>query len=215
MGVGISGFPNTFTMLGPYSPVSNGPTLAAIEVQADYICSFIDRYQTEPIHSFAPKETACADFAAHVATFMESAVWTDTCRNSHNNHQFGGRVPTTWPGSTLHYLEAMREPRGDDWEIRYEGNRFSWLGNGVSQTEWEPTVDLAYYIRQGDDAGWGSRRKRTLEIAKAGSMPPRRLHRLAKLAVADEGSNGDAKRTAEGLVEVDEGSPTKKEVPVN
>ncbi|KAL3473778.1 monooxygenase [Aspergillus californicus] len=206
MGVGISQFPNTFTLLGPYSPVSNGPTMAAIEAQADYICSFIDRYQTEPIHSFAPKESACADFAAHVASFMDSAVWTDDCRNSHNNHRAGGRVPTTWPGSTLHYLEAMREPRADDWEIRYTGNRFSFLGDGVSQAEWDPTVDLAYYIRQEDDAAWGSRRKRALEIAKVGSMAPRRLHRVAKLAA--EG-NGAVKRI-QGLVEVDEGSPKKK-----
>ncbi|KAL4800789.1 monooxygenase [Aspergillus venezuelensis] len=190
MGVGIPSFPNTFTMLGPYSPVSNGPTLAAIEAQADYICSFIDRYQTEPIHSFAPKPSACEDFTAHVATFMESAVWTDDCRNSHNGHAVGGRVPTTWPGSTLHYLEAMREARGDDWEVKYKGNRFSWLGNGISQTEWDPTADLAYYIRQGDDGNWGSRRKRTLDIARTGSMPPRVLHRQAKLGTSAKTSNG-------------------------
>ncbi|KAI9039003.1 flavin-containing monooxygenase [Aspergillus affinis] len=123
MGVGIPEFPNTFTMLGPWTPVSNGPTLIAIEAQAGYICSFIDRYQTEPIHSMALKRAACEDFKAHVASFMEKAVWTDRCRNSHNNHITGNRVPTTWPGSTLHYLEALREPRADDWEFVYKGNR--------------------------------------------------------------------------------------------
>ncbi|KAF3063483.1 putative sterigmatocystin biosynthesis monooxygenase stcW [Daldinia childiae] len=184
MGVGASEFPNTFTLLGPYTPVSNGPTLIAIEAQADYICSFIDRYQTEPIHSMAPKVAACADFKAHVASFMDKAVWTDNCRNSHNNHKVGGRVPTTWPGSTLHYLEAIREPRWDDWEVKYAGNRFSWLGNGISQTEWDPTADLGYYIRQSDDGVWNSRWKRNGSINKSGSMPPRILHRQAKLAVA-------------------------------
>ncbi|KAI1653962.1 FAD/NAD(P)-binding domain-containing protein [Daldinia decipiens] len=184
MGVGASEFPNTFTLLGPYTPVSNGPTLIAIEAQADYICSFIDRYQTEPIHSMAPKVAACADFKAHVASFMDKAVWTDNCRNSHNNHKVGGRVPTTWPGSTLHYLEAIREPRWDDWEVKYAGNRFSWLGNGISQTEWDPTADLGYYIRQSDDGMWNSRWRRNGAINKSGSMPPRILHRQAKLAVA-------------------------------
>ncbi|KAI1647348.1 FAD/NAD(P)-binding domain-containing protein [Daldinia loculata] len=184
MGVGASEFPNTFTLLGPYTPVSNGPTLIAIEAQADYICSFIDRYQTEPIHSMAPKVAACTDFKAHVASFMDKAVWTDNCRNSHNNHKVGGRVPTTWPGSTLHYLEAIREPRWDDWEVKYAGNRFSWLGNGISQTEWDPTADLGYYIRQSDDGVWNSRWKRNGLINKSGSMSPRILHRQAKLAVA-------------------------------
>ncbi|KAL4966094.1 flavin-containing monooxygenase [Aspergillus stella-maris] len=214
MGVSIPSFPNTFTMLGPYSPVSNGPTLAAIEAQADYICSFIDRYQTEPIHTFAPKVSACEDFTNHVATFMESAVWTDNCRNSHNGHAIDGRVPTTWPGSTLHYLEAMREVRGDDWDIVYKGNRFSWLGNGISQTEWDPTADLAYYIGQGDDGAWGSRRKRTLEIAKSGSMPARVLHRQAKLGVIDGGSDGVAGKTAKRVSEADEDRATQKKLRV-
>ncbi|KUI58951.1 Putative sterigmatocystin biosynthesis monooxygenase stcW [Cytospora mali] len=185
MGVGVSEFPNTFTLLGPYSPVSNGPTLVAIEAQADYICSFIDRYQTEPaIYSFHPKADACADFRAQVGEFMnDRAVWTDNCRNSHNNHTIGGRTPTTWPGSTLHYLEAIREVRWEDWEVRYVGNRFSWLGNGISQTEWDPTADLGYYIRQSeDDRVWNSRWKRTRALNKSGSMPPRELHRQSKLA---------------------------------
>ncbi|PWY77304.1 monooxygenase [Aspergillus sclerotioniger CBS 115572] len=204
MGVGISEFPNTFTMLGPYTPVSNGPTMVAIEAQADYICSFIDRYQTEPIHSMALRQDVCAEFKEHVGSAMQKAVWTDNCRNSHNNHTIGGRIPTTWPGSTLHYLEAIREPRADDWEIQYTGNRFSWLGIGVSQTEWDPTADLAYYIRQSDDGQWNSRRKRNLAIAKTGSMAPRALHRQPKLAAKEKASDKTAAvATAEPVPEVE------------
>lgn len=176
-------------MLGPYSPVSNGPTLIAIEAQADYICSFVDRFQTDAsLHSFHPRVDACADFKAHVAAFMnDRAVWTDKCRNSHNNHSIGGRVPTTWPGSTLHYLEAMREVHWDDWEVRHKGKRFGWLGNGISQTEWDPTADLAYYIKtREDERVWNSRWKRDGVINKSGSMPPRALHRQAKLAAKEE-----------------------------
>ncbi|RAK71285.1 flavin-containing monooxygenase [Aspergillus fijiensis CBS 313.89] len=189
MGVGISEFPNTFTMLGPYTPVFNGPTLVAIEAQADYICAFIDRYQTEPIHCMAPKREACAAFTAHVAAVMHKTVWTDRCRNSHNNHAIGGRTPTTWPGSTLHYLEAIREPRYDDWDLRYTGNRFAWLGTtGISQAEWDATADLACNIRQADDdARWASRWRRNLAIAKTSTMmPPRILHRQAKLAAKED-----------------------------
>jgi len=183
LGLGASEFPNTFTMLGPYSPVSNGPTLIAIEAQADYICAFIDRYQTENIHSMAPKASACVDFKSHVSRFMEGSVWADECRNSHKNHTLHGRVPTTWPGSTLHYLEAIREPRWDDWEIEYTGNRFSWLGNGISQTEWDPTADLGYYIQQVDTGRWDSRWRRNGVINKSGTLPVRELHRQPKLAV--------------------------------
>lgn len=184
-------------MLGPYSPVSNGPTLIAIEAQADYICSFVDRYQTDPaVRSFRPRADACADFVAHVADFMgRRAVWSDGCRSSHNNHGGGGggggRVPTTWPGSTLHYLEALREARWDDWEVRYAAgtNRFGWLGGGVSQAEWDPTADLGYYIGRGEDErAWGSRWRREGVVNKSGSMPPRALHRQAKLAAREDGA---------------------------
>jgi hypothetical protein len=124
---------------------------------------------------------ASADFTEHVDSVMRSLVWTDGCRNSHNNHVPGSRVPTTWPGSSLHYLEAMREVRFDDWEFAHSGNRFSFLGTGISQTEWDPTSDPAYYIRTEDDGKHGSRRMRNLIIAKTGSLPPRQLHRQAKL----------------------------------
>ncbi|KAI1121651.1 FAD/NAD(P)-binding domain-containing protein [Nemania abortiva] len=184
MGVGVSNFPNTFTLLGPYTPVTNGPTLVAIEAQADYICSFIDRYQTEPIHSMSPRPSVCEEFKEQVAKAMEMLVWGDKCRNAHNNHKIGARVPTNWPGSTLHYLEAIREPRWDDWDIKYRGNRFAWMGNGISQTDWDPTADLAYYIRQSDDGPHLSRKARNLAMAKTGSQPARELHRLVKLTSA-------------------------------
>lgn len=199
MGVGAGGFPNMFTMLGPYTPLSNGATLVCVEAQADYICAFIDRYQTEPIRTFAPKQAVCDEFKAHVASFMEKSVWTDECRNSHNNHSIRSRVPTTWPGSTLHYLEAIREPRFDDWDVEYTGNRFSWLGNGISQTEWDPTADLGYYIRQRDDGPWSSRFRRIRDANKHGSLPPRELHRQAKLAaVATNGEHKARKQVEEG-----------------
>ncbi|KAF2178052.1 monooxygenase [Zopfia rhizophila CBS 207.26] len=184
MGVGISGFPNTFTLLGPYTPVSSGPTLVAVEAQSDYICSFIDRYQTEPVHSMTVRPSICKEFKENVAKVMEKLVWTDNCRNVHNNGRIGSRVPTTWPGSTLHYLEAIREPRWDDWDFQYRGNRFTWMGNGISQTEMVSTTDLAYYIRQQDNSPLLSRNARNLAMAKMGSQSARELHRQAKLSPA-------------------------------
>ncbi|KAI0457407.1 FAD/NAD(P)-binding domain-containing protein [Xylaria acuta] len=182
MGIGVDGFPNTFTLLGPYTPVSNGPTLVAVEAQVDYVCGMIDRYQvTQSLRSMCPSSAACADFAAHVASAMQKMVWTDACRNAHNNHAIGSRTPTTWPGSTLHYLEALRDPRYEDWDFVHGGNRFSWLGDGISQTEWDPTADLAYYIRDRDDGRQLSTRGRNMKIAKTGTRPERMLHQEPKL----------------------------------
>ncbi|KAF4987751.1 hypothetical protein FGRMN_10175 [Fusarium graminum] len=148
LGVGISECPNSFTLAGPWTPISN----------------------------------ACAEFKKYIAEVTNKMVWSDNCRHSHNIKPNWGQPSITWPGSTLHYLEAIREPRFEDYDFGYSGNKFSWLGNGLSQTEWDPTADLAYYIRTEDDGRHLSRGARTKVISKSGSQPIRQLHRQAKLA---------------------------------
>lgn len=62
LGVGIPGFPNFFTFLGPNCPIGNGPVLSAIEAQGDYICKVINRLQTEHIKSVTPSSRRkCAE----------------------------------------------------------------------------------------------------------------------------------------------------------
>lgn len=186
MGVGIAECPNAFTLAGPWSPISNGPVIIAIEAQADFICAFINKYQTEPtITTMQLKAAAAFDFKAHMIQVTKKMVWSDNCRNSQNIRPNWGQSSVTWPGSTLHYLEAMREPRFEDFEFGYSGSRFAWFGNGVSQVEWDPTADLAYYIRNSDDGKHLSKAARLRELSKSGTQPERELHRQAKLAEAD------------------------------
>lgn len=222
MGVGVAHFPNFMMFLGPYSPVANGPTLASIgtysrfpstlpallthiaEAQAEYILHAIDRYQTEPIHSFHPTPAAESDFTAHVADFMQRSVYTDKCRSGHKGHTVAGRTPTLWPGSTLHYLQAMREFRGSDWDVRYTGNRFAYLGNGVSHAEFDPTSDLGYYLKEEDEGEPLTRREVMREVFRSGSQPERMLHftyrpdvinlleRRRKKKVEEEGAKTEA-----------------------
>ncbi|KAF5019100.1 hypothetical protein F66182_8896 [Fusarium sp. NRRL 66182] len=183
MGVGISECPSSFTLAGPWTPISNGPVIVAIESQVDFVCAFIDKYQTEPgLRSMSLKAAASYDFKAYVAQVSKKMVWSDDCRNSHNIRPNWGQSSITWPGSTLHYLEAIREPRFEDYEFEYTGNRFAWMGNGLSQTEWDPTSDLAYYIRTHDDGKQLSTRARIKAISKSGTQPERGLHRQAKLS---------------------------------
>ena len=56
-------------------------------------------------------------------------------------------------------MEAMREVLYDDWDIKYQGNRFAWLGNGYSQTELDQTADWPYYISNEDHSPYLSTRK--------------------------------------------------------
>ena len=156
-----------------------------LEAQADHILMLVDRYQTENIHSFCPKPAAVKDFTQHLVHFMPKTVWSEACRSGYKNHTTSGRVPTLWPGSTLHYLEAIRELRADDWDICYTGNRFEWLGNGVSQTEFDASSDLGYYIRDHDDSSFASRRMRREVYSRSGTQPLRELHRPHRPSVVN------------------------------
>ncbi|KAF4611042.1 hypothetical protein D9613_007088 [Agrocybe pediades] len=170
IGLAAADFPNYFMFIGPNSPIGNGPVLSFVEAQADYMLKFIDRWQTENIHSFVPKKEAVDDFIAHTDNFMKNTVWQDECRSWYKKNSVSDRVTALWPGSTMHYLEALDQPRYDDWEIKYNGNRFSFLGNGFSQVEVDDTADWAYYIRNEDDGPYMSRGKRRKIYSKSGTV---------------------------------------------
>ncbi|KAF7588834.1 hypothetical protein BBP40_005188 [Aspergillus hancockii] len=167
MGVAAAGFPNYLILLGPSSPVGNGPLLSAVEIQTDYILKLIDRYQTQNIQHFSPLVEAVNDFVEFKDQFMKGTIWADSCRSWYKTNDV---VTALWPGSTLHYMEALDEVRWDDWRIQYQGNRFKWLGNGYSQTEVDETADWAYYIRDCDDGPYLSRRKKLRILNRSGTV---------------------------------------------
>jgi hypothetical protein len=159
MGIAAPDFPNYLVFLGPNCPIGNGPLLSAMETQADYMLKMITRWQTENWTTFAPKMQAVDDFIAHKDHFMKRTVWEEQCRSWYKNNSASGKVSALWPGSTLHYIEAMKDVHFDDWDINYQGNRFAWLGNGYSQCELDDLADTGYYIRSEDDGPYLSRGK--------------------------------------------------------
>lgn len=168
-GLAAPDFPNYLIFLGPNCPIGNGPVLSAIEAQADYMCKLIDRFQTHNIASFAPKPEAVDDFIAYKDAFMAKTVWQDPCRSWYKGRP-DGPVTALWPGSTLHYIEALLDVRHDDWDVRYAGNRFAWMGNGYSQTEVDTTADWAYYVRERDDDEPIARGRRVRAMNKSGTV---------------------------------------------
>ncbi|KAK3068050.1 hypothetical protein LTR53_014669 [Teratosphaeriaceae sp. CCFEE 6253] len=170
LGIAAAGYPNYLIFLGPNCPIGNGPVLSAIELQADYMCRLIDHWQTHNIKTFSPKREAVEDFIAHKDQFMGRTVWSDPCRSWYKSGQIDAPITALWPGSTLHYIEALSSLRLEDYDVAYEGNRFAWLGNGYSQTELDETADWAYYIRERDDGEWLSRGKRRREVTGSGTV---------------------------------------------
>ncbi len=131
----------------------------------------INCYQTENICSFSPKLEAVEEFVVHKDAFMKRTVWEQECRSWYKNGSITGKITALWSGSTLHYLEAMRDPRYEDWNFSYiGGNWFAYLGNGFSRAEVDMMADWLYYLRDVDDSPPLGCAKQTRVITRSGAI---------------------------------------------
>lgn len=113
-----------------------------------YIYDMVAKMQRQGIKSVNPSQQAVEDFQEYKDSLMSDLVWSSGCRSWYKNGKVDGKVWGPWPGSALHFLEAMSEPRWEDWEVEYTAkNRFAYFGNGRTWRE-ENHVDLAYYVTQ-------------------------------------------------------------------
>lgn len=160
----ISSFPNLFTMLGPNSAIGTGSLTHMIQNVGDYIIRCIRKLQKENIAAMVVKEARERDFIEYVDRYFEDTVFSDECRSWYKNRGTG-EVVGLWPGSTLHFVEALRSVRWEDFEYVYVGelegegegsgegkggkkqkvNQLAWLGNGWSIKQIEER-DLAWYL---------------------------------------------------------------------
>ncbi|KAF2771591.1 putative dimethylaniline monooxygenase [Teratosphaeria nubilosa] len=138
------GFPNYFMINGPFGPYGHGSILPVIEIITRYIEKFIVKMQTQNIMAFEPKQEAVDDFKRHRELFLLRTAWSSPCRSWFKGGTVDGPI-MMWPGSRLHFFEALKDPRFEDYNWTYQANnRFSFWGNGFSQREFED--DNAWYI---------------------------------------------------------------------
>ncbi|OAP65618.1 hypothetical protein AYL99_01590 [Fonsecaea erecta] len=139
MSLAIRDLPNYFIFNGPQACAANGSFLPVLEATADYILKCVHKIQTQRIRTMNPKQEAIDDLVEHVDTLMPETVWVHSCRSWYKNNTVDGRVTAVWPGSTLHFLSVIKEPRWEDYDYEYLGgkNRFSYFGTGQTKTEAE------------------------------------------------------------------------------
>jgi len=148
LSIGIPSFPNHFSFCGPYGPLGHGSFMPLIESWTRYMFSAIRKVQTENIKSLTPKMSVSNQFRQHADLFLQRTAWTSPCRSWFKQGKTDGQA-AVYPGSRLHFLELMRQPRYEDYEIVYRNgkNMWEWLGNGFEMREFDGR-DITYY--------WGS-----------------------------------------------------------
>ncbi|KAL2834389.1 hypothetical protein BDW59DRAFT_178795 [Aspergillus cavernicola] len=156
-GLAVPDLPNYFTFIGPSSPISNGSLVQGIQIMGVYIWKCIDKIQTECIQSLTISRQATEDYYEHVQKFLERTVWVGNCRSWYKRGTVDGPVVAIYGGTSFHYLEALRNPRWEDYEVALlpmpSVNRFAYLGNGFTIRE-EKNGSVADTQTLGFDAYW-------------------------------------------------------------
>lgn len=86
-----------------------------------------------------------------MSTDISSAVWNENCRSWYKTGPGPGKVTALWPGSTLHFLQAIKQPRYEDWKFAYPTDRYQYLGNKLSTAE-KRTGETSWYNKNRDES---------------------------------------------------------------
>ncbi|KAF5345166.1 hypothetical protein D9758_009660 [Tetrapyrgos nigripes] len=131
LGMCSDSLPNWFNLLGTNAATATGSLLIIMEHQVDYVVKAVSKLQRERLKS------------------MET-VLVGKCQSWYKMGKEDGRVAALWPGSPLHALKTLANPRWEDFDYEPldEGvkNRFCWLGDGTTIADEIPGSDNAWYL---------------------------------------------------------------------
>ncbi|KAK3317528.1 hypothetical protein B0T19DRAFT_435146 [Cercophora scortea] len=150
LGFATPGFPNLFFIHGPHGTGASGTVPHSVETQLTYYAKVLRKAAREGIKTMNPSQRAADEFVEYADAFFASTVLSDNCSSWYNGGRPGGRISGIWPGSAGHITAVRREPRWEDWEYTYlgdKGNRFAWyFGNGWTSKEADPDSDMTSYL---------------------------------------------------------------------
>ena len=68
--------------------------------------------------------------------YLDRTVWVGGCRSWYKQGTVDGPVVAIYGGTTFHFMEMLKNPRWEDYNIRrMHKNRFAYLGNGFTANE--------------------------------------------------------------------------------
>lgn len=151
LSVAVPEFPNWLMMPGPNWPVVQGSVGATLEADITYVVATIHKMQNDLVKSFCVRRDITDEFNEHTQTWAPRTVWGPKC-NSWYKDRKTGRLAAVYAGSSLHFLEMLKNPRWEHFELEYmnKENRFAFMGIGktMAQTEEgrEKGMDLSPYL---------------------------------------------------------------------
>ncbi|KAI9840562.1 MAG: hypothetical protein M1837_001542 [Sclerophora amabilis] len=146
LGIATSDFPNYFMFAGPNQAMGAGNLLIFFERVAEYAAKSLQKMQNEQIRTMTPTQRSVDNFTRFCESYFEGTVFSVECSSWYKGNSTTGKVSALWPGSSLHAVKALENPRWEDFEYTYvDGEEFGWFGNGWSERD-RDDLDRAYYL---------------------------------------------------------------------
>ena len=147
LSVMVPNFPNYFTVIGPFGPYGHGSIIPAMEALTRHTALVIEKIQKQNIKSVQPKWEAVEEFKAHRVEYLKRTIWAAPCSAWFKLGPKGENI-MMWPGSRLHTMEVLLNPRWEDYDYEYlYKNRYSYWGNGFTLDDaGGEGTDKAWYI---------------------------------------------------------------------
>jgi cation diffusion facilitator CzcD-associated flavoprotein CzcO len=157
MSIAVDGFPNLFMVNGPNSAVGSGDLVVLFQTEVDYAIKCCQKLRKQSYKSMQPRKEAVDDFQEYAQTYFKQTVFGTRCRTWYKAGNIDGPIFALWPGSSLHAVRALTDPRWEDFnfskgESSKRANRFDYLGNGSTVEETlengECPHDTAWYVTE-------------------------------------------------------------------
>ncbi|HEY3960144.1 MAG TPA: NAD(P)/FAD-dependent oxidoreductase [Solirubrobacteraceae bacterium] len=115
-GTTITGFPNLFVLLGPYTGLGHTSIVIMIEAQIEYIMKALDVIDTHRGAAIDVRPQAQRAFVAEMGRMAEGTVWTaGGCKSWYLDSH--GNASTLWPDFTFRFRSRTKRFDTCDYEL--------------------------------------------------------------------------------------------------
>jgi cation diffusion facilitator CzcD-associated flavoprotein CzcO len=115
-GTTVTGFPNLFVLLGPYTGLGHTSVVIMIEAQIEYVMKALEAIDRQRLAAVDVRPQAQAAFVSEMNRMAKGTVWTaGGCKSWYLDSH--GNASTIWPDFTFRFRKRTERFDTDDYEL--------------------------------------------------------------------------------------------------
>jgi cation diffusion facilitator CzcD-associated flavoprotein CzcO len=115
-GTTVTGFPNLFILLGPYTGLGHTSIVIMIEAQIEYVMKALDAIEERGLAAVDVRPEAQQAFVSEMNRMAKGTVWTaGGCKSWYLDSH--GNASTIWPDFTFRFRSRTKRFDADDYDL--------------------------------------------------------------------------------------------------